>query len=329
MFQLLILVGLLVTICSSTFLILWFGMELTVLFFIPFLSRISSHSTISTMWQFLMYSVTSSMVFLYSGSVISSVDLLDWAAWDSVWVHICVFMVVLFKFGFPPLHGWTLALVSGMPWFGIFILGTALKVAPVYILMNLSHSITDFGVMMPVWLIFVLWTGVSLSSLVSFSLRHIFVYSSILSSGWLILSSLSSDTLILSYFFMYTISLFNLTSLFMNWGVNIVQEISSTGMSVIEKFALVVSLMNLAGLPPSVGFVVKIAIISKLVSVSSLLISGLMVLSTLFIYNYLQIVMSFYSPNKSMSVCRFSRMSYMSVFLVTSSLIYPLAFLLV
>nr|AID54843.1 NADH dehydrogenase subunit 2 [Hoplopleura akanezumi] len=290
MFQMLMTLGCVLSLCSSSWLSVWFGMELTTLFFIPFLSKAKWFGSAASVWQFLLYSVTSSMLFLFSGISLSYTEVLDNMAGPS-WASAIMVLVVLLKLGLPPLHGWSVAMVGSLSWEGVYIFSTLLKVSPIYLLINLS-SLGIEGMLRTFSVLAICMLCYSLRGAVSFSLRHLIAYSSILSMSWVILASIGSESLSILYTLMYFMSLLIMTSVFSYWGASTVQESLSIESSAVEKALIVVSLMNLAGIPPSLGFLMKVSIIKQLLSVSTLLVGVLVMFSTFYALNYLSVVMS-------------------------------------
>nr|UOH96743.1 NADH dehydrogenase subunit 2 [Hoplopleura pacifica] len=307
-FQMFMVIGTLMTVSSSSWLSTWLGMELTVLFFLPFLSSLGWFSSVSTLWQFFLYSVISSMVFLISGSVSSSVEILDWAEAPSFASLLALILVIVFKLAFPPLHGWSLVVLGGLPWVGVFMFSTVLKIAPIYITLNVFSILCGSGLPLALSVPMVTMIIMTLRALSSSSLRNILVYFSSLSGGWLILSSLVSDCLTVVYCLMYFVSLWALTKLLSAHGASTVQELTLSHMSPLEKFVLLSSLMNLAGVPPSLGFFVKVSIIGASIESLSLVPFTLVMVSTIFTYNFLLMLSSlllakkgtFFNPLHSM-----------------------------
>nr|QPF24310.1 NADH dehydrogenase subunit 2 [Hoplopleura sp.] len=284
MFQMFMMLGILLTLSSSSWLSLWFGMELTVLFFIPFLTANSWFGSVSSVWQFLLYSVFSSMTFLLSGCLLSSTEVFDNISFSHVPI-LGVAVVLLLKLGLPPAHGWAVCVVGGLPWKGVYVFSTYLKVAPICIMMNLTSFPSPVSPF--VFVALALAASASLRAFTVLSLRHILIYSSVLSSGWLAGASLGSDGVAIAYAFMYFLSLFGITSLFSYWGVNSLRELFTLEINQAEKLILLVSMASLAGIPPSPGFFLKVAIISEILFSSSLFTATMLALSTLYVYNYI------------------------------------------
>nr|NP_702987.1 NADH dehydrogenase subunit 2 [Tyrannodoris europaea]AAL91054.1 NADH dehydrogenase subunit 2 [Tyrannodoris europaea] len=229
-----LLLGPLVSVSSSNWIICWVGMELSFLGAIPLMlsdSNFLSMSKESVMKYFCIQALGSGLLML--GGVMVYMDL------SVFWVFELVFVSGLFmKLGIFPMHFWVPGVTAGLNWFPMFIMLGWQKIAPFAFLINLVESAS--------WLKSTVLVFGGLSALVgSFiglnqtSVRAMLGSSSIVHSGWSCLGVVSGG--LWTYFSIYCLSFIVLMLLFL------------LGENLLAGFGI----LSLSGLPPFIMFAGK------------------------------------------------------------------------
>nr|YP_654710.1 NADH dehydrogenase subunit 2 [Flustrellidra hispida]AAZ76753.1 NADH dehydrogenase subunit 2 [Flustrellidra hispida] len=151
------LVGLLCVMSSDSHLIMWAGMELIMLGFIPFIVK----HTHASVYYFLIQAV-GGMSFL--------------AGWAT---HTLLTISMLIKLGLFPFFAWVPPVISTMSWGAIFTLMTYMKIAPFYL--TLHMWVPDY--LMALGIASAAFLGVT-----AMSWKNLLAYSSIGHTSWLVLS---------------------------------------------------------------------------------------------------------------------------------------------
>nr|YP_004222611.1 NADH dehydrogenase subunit 2 [Notodoris gardineri]ABL09058.1 NADH dehydrogenase subunit 2 [Notodoris gardineri] len=277
LFLLVMLLGPVVSLSSSNWVICWVGMELSFLGAIPLMlseSNFMSLSKESVIKYFCVQALGSGLLLL--GGVLLFMD------YSITWVFELIFLASLFlKLGVFPLHFWVPSVAFGLSWGPMFILMVWQKIPSFAFLVNLVDGSSWVSALVLVI------GGVSalVGALIGLNqsvVRPMLAGSSIAHTGWMCLGSVYGGLWI--YFFLYSCS-FGLLVFFLNES---------------EDILIGLGILGLSGLPPFVTFVGKWMVMSSVlssgVSVGYLLLPILSALLSLFFY--LKFFYSFYLKTK-------------------------------
>lgn len=273
-----IILGTLITISSSSWFRIWFGLEINLLSFIPLIIRSKNlFSSESSLKYFLTQALASSF-FLFR--LIFILIYLNSFSLNFFYLIIC--SSILIKRGAAPFHFWFPRVIEGLNWNIALILITWQKLAPLIIL---SYCINTK--LLIISIIFSLMFG-RLGGLNQTSLRKLMAFSSINHLGWMIGGIIYNEIMWITYFSFYLILSVNVIFLFNNFKIfNINQTFNIFRNNLIVKIFLFIVLLSLGGLPPFLGFFPKwliIEIITNLKILFILLIIIFFTLITLFFY---------------------------------------------
>nr|YP_010996932.1 NADH dehydrogenase subunit 2 [Dendrodoris krusensternii]WPH63916.1 NADH dehydrogenase subunit 2 [Dendrodoris krusensternii] len=293
LFLVISILGPLVSVSSSSWIICWVGLELSFLGVIPLLLSDTSYSSLSkeAVVKYFCVQALGSAFLMLGGCMVYSSFYVSWLFYS-------VFFLGLFmKLGLFPMHFWVPSVVSGLSWFPIFLLLGWQKLPPFALLINFSEYYYWFS---PVLLIF----G-GLSALVGAviglnqsSFRAMLGSSSIAHTGWVCLGVVYGGVWI--YFGIYCTSLI------------LLMVFSFLG----DELLVSMSILGLSGLPPFLMFIGKWSVLKS--ALESEAGFGFLILplvgALLSLFFYLKFFYSFY--------LKFSESSMNSKYSFVSSIIF-------
>nr|YP_005089254.1 NADH dehydrogenase subunit 2 [Flustra foliacea]AEX16059.1 NADH dehydrogenase subunit 2 [Flustra foliacea] len=246
---------------SNNWFILWVGLELPLLGFIPMFS-LEKASMEGMAKYFLVQAMGSSMFLAFSLSVFA--DYMN-----------CIFMIfgMLIKLGLFPFFQWVPSVMSSLTWVGCLFLLTIQKLGPLGLVVLCSSG--------PETMMIILVSGTMsmlAGGMLGFNqvlMKPLMAYSSVVHTGWILNSSLLSHMLtglyVLAYFCL-SIMLFLVLS--KNKMLSVVQRSDYTK----NLWLVSVLLLGMTGLPPSPIFIPKVLLMWGLIGYPVVIVT--MVLST-------------------------------------------------
>nr|UUA62894.1 NADH dehydrogenase subunit 2 [Acomys sp.] len=284
-----ILMGPIVTMISSNLLLMWVGLEMSLLAMIPLLTHKKSPRSTEAATKYFMTQATASMIMLLA-IILNHIQLGSWnlhLQTDKLTLTI-MFTALVIKLGLAPFHTWLPEVTQGVPLSSGLILLTWQKVAPLSILYQI-HELLDPLLTTTISIISVFtgaWGGLNQTQT-----RKIMAYSSIAHMGWMlaILPYNPSLTLLnLAIYILMTISMFFMLMTSSYTTINSMSMAWNKHPIMIPLTATV--LLSLGGLPPLSGFMPKWLIITELLknnSTPTASLIALMALLNLFFYTRL------------------------------------------
>nr|ATB18236.1 NADH dehydrogenase subunit 2 [Proechimys goeldii hyleae]ATB18249.1 NADH dehydrogenase subunit 2 [Proechimys goeldii hyleae] len=284
--------GTLVTLISSHWLLMWIGLELSMMSIIPILMNKTNPRSTEAATKYFLTQATASMILLmsiimtmmYSGqwSIIHS---------NNPIISLTLTLSLIMKLGLAPFHFWVTEVTQGTSLMSGMILLTWQKIAPLSILMQTSPMINQPLIISSALTSTLLggWGGLNQTQL-----RKIMAYSSIAHMGWMLvvmnfMPSISLFNLML--YIMLTISLFTAFRTNNNLTTLSLSHVWSTAPPTI--IIILLNLLSLGGLPPLTGFTPKWMIIQELMKSNNIMISVLMTMAALLsLYFYIRLTYS-------------------------------------
>nr|AWH61904.1 NADH dehydrogenase subunit 2 [Cicadella viridis] len=261
------IVGVMVSICSNNWFMIWSGLEISMMSFIPLMSGFNMLSSESMLKYFLVQSLSSSVLLL--GMIFTLLGL----------KNMTLFMVfgISMKLGLAPFHNWMLVMVDGLSYQCNFILLSIMKISPLTLISYLNYNLN-------ILIILSLIVG-SIFGLNQSSIRKILSFSSIYNLSFMI-SSISYNSMWLGYLFIYSLMLLCVISFFSKFNINYINQVIMNEISIMMKISIWVVLLSMAGLPPMVGFVMKLMIFEFLINHNEIMILALMIITSMLINFY-------------------------------------------
>nr|WPV77716.1 NADH dehydrogenase subunit 2 [Vernaya fulva] len=284
-----IIMGPMITMTSNNLLIMWVGLEMSLLAIIPLLMNKKNPRATEAATKYFITQATASMIILLA-IVLNYKQLGTWTFQQQTNMMLTNMTLISLsiKLGMAPFHLWLPEVTQGIPMLTGLLLLTWQKIAPITILFQIYHLLnTTITSIIAVSSILVgAWGGLNQTQT-----RKIMAYSSIAHMGWMlaILPYNPNMTLMnLSIYIMMTIPMFLMFSTFNSSSMNSISLMWNKNPIIPMMISII--LLSLGGLPPLTGFLPKWAIITELLKNNCLIITtimAMMALMNLFFYTRL------------------------------------------
>nr|YP_004021116.1 NADH dehydrogenase subunit 2 [Micadina phluctainoides]BAJ24517.1 NADH dehydrogenase subunit 2 [Micadina phluctainoides] len=284
LFMMIMLISVPVSISSNSWFIVWMGMEINIMAFIPLIIEQKNMMTKeSALTYFLVQTIASMLMilsFIINNSMINMINV--------EFSEMMLISTLMMKSGVFPFHFWMPKMMEGMTWNKCLILMTWQKITP---MMMMSNIIKINYLTMMAMAMTILIGGIG--GLNQTSLRKMMAYSSISNNGWMMMAMMMSEMIWMTYFMFYCIMTIILTksmNIYKNYHIN---QMCSMNESTLKKFILMMNMLSMSGLPPMMGFIPKWLVIQTTMSINQLMMLGMMVMMMLItIYYYIRIMFS-------------------------------------
>nr|APC60983.1 NADH dehydrogenase subunit 2 [Isothrix sinnamariensis] len=287
-----LIMGTLITLTSSHWLLMWAGLELSMLSIIPILMNNHNPRSTEAATKYFLTQATASMILLLS--IITT--MMCSGQWSIMYTNNTIITLALttsliMKLGLVPFHLWITEVTQGTSLIPGMILLTWQKIAPLSIMIQIHPTMNQHLIMISALTSTLLggWGGLNQTQT-----RKILAYSSIAHMGWMVAVVNFNPSICLfnlMVYIMLTISLF--TALFMN---NNLTTLSLSNMWSTAPPIIIIILMNLmsmGGLPPLTGFSPKLMVIQELVKNNNIMTPTLMaIMALLSLYFYMRLTYS-------------------------------------
>nr|WDE34247.1 NADH dehydrogenase subunit 2 [Bavayia stephenparki] len=274
------ILGTILTMSSSHWIMAWAGLELNTLAIIPIISQQHHPRATEATTKYFLTQASASAVILFASSMnawkTGQWDIYQTSSPESI---IMLTLALAMKLGIAPLHFWLPEVLQGSTLLITMIISTWQKLAPTSILFMINSNLNEHILMMLALISAVLggWMGLNQTQT-----RKIMAFSSIAHMGWIFMALALSPNLTLLTLSIY---LFMTTAMFSSLMLTTSKTLLDLGTIWPQTPALLsttlITLMSLGGLPPLTGFMPKWLILKELATNNLPMISTLMALSTL------------------------------------------------
>lgn len=274
--------GTVTAISSNNWFTCWVGLEINLISIIPLiLIKLTPKLSEAVIKYFLVQAFASTLLILISNlgfqsSEASSLEITE----------ILILVSLALKGGVAPFHSWFPQVSENLGWNQCLILFTWQKLAPLLLITNLSLYKTA------------IMAGASagigaLRGLNQIKFKLLLTYSSISHRGWIITLSIIKLQAWVNYFLVYcTLSLCIIFSIKKS-GIKKITDMTEWHTESYNKKILIFNIFSLAGLPPFLGFIVKMSAIIFIIKMQMpLLLLTLILSSLLSLYFYYRITYS-------------------------------------
>nr|YP_009350689.1 NADH dehydrogenase subunit 2 [Euhamitermes hamatus]AQP27615.1 NADH dehydrogenase subunit 2 [Euhamitermes hamatus] len=280
-----LVMGVLVSVSSNSWLGAWMGLEINLMSFIPLMSNVKNmYNTEASLKYFIVQALASATLLFMVVMKTLTEDLFSFDSNPYTPMIICT--PLLLKSGAAPLHWWFPGVMEGLSWENCALLMTVQKAAPL-MLMSYLIEMNTFTLS-----IIMMSTIVgAIGGLNQTSMRKILTYSSINHTGWMLIALTTSESLWMTYFAIYsTLALTVVTAIKLS-GVSFINQTMMTNKeTTLMKFMMFTSLLSLGGLPPFLGFLPKWIVIQAMITNNMIPLAVIVVVTSLItLYYYLKI----------------------------------------
>nr|AGN71525.1 NADH dehydrogenase subunit 2 [Scaphiophryne madagascariensis] len=280
-------IGTTTTLASYHWILAWIGLEINTLAIIPLMTKIPHPRAIEAATKYFLTQAAASALILFS-SLINTWAFGEWNISSlSSSLSIPLSIAICMKLGLAPLHFWMPEVLQGIPLMTGLILSTWQKIAPMALLIQISHA-ASLPLMITLGLTSIIvggWGGINQTQL-----RKIMAFSSIGHLGWMVIILKFNPQLTLFNFILYIAMT---SALFLTLIAMSTTKMSQLSTSWPKTPALttisMLTLLSLGGLPPLTGFAPKLIISLELIKQNSPILAASMLLfspvSSIFLYS--------------------------------------------
>nr|AFI23448.1 NADH dehydrogenase subunit 2 [Ceratocombus sp. HL-2012] len=276
MFMSCLILGMVMTLYSNNWIIMWTGMEINMISFIPLLSSMNKLSSEASMMYFLIQSMGSS-IFMFS---ILINPIMIYSMGENI-MKMLMIMSIMIKMGAPPFHMWVPEMINKMNWNKSIILLTIQKVAPMTIMSNIITNNNMFELIIMMTVITGAMGGINYTST-----RKIMTFSSINHMGWIMACMMNHNQLWIIYMIMYFMMTYMIMYFFMKKKIYSSNNLNMKANQALEKINITTMILSLGGMPPMMGFMMKWITINLLMNMNNYVTMIIMVMMSLIILYY-------------------------------------------
>nr|YP_010952905.1 NADH dehydrogenase subunit 2 [Empoascanara defecta]WMQ52348.1 NADH dehydrogenase subunit 2 [Empoascanara defecta] len=305
------IVGVMICLCSNNWLFIWAGLELSLITFLPIMQSKFIVSSESIMKYFLIQSISSGILIM--GLMIILMKLMNNST--------IMTTAILMKMGVAPFHSWIISVVEPLQPLALTLILTISKIAPLMIL-----SFTQISISMIV--VITLITG-SVLGLNQSAIKKLIAYSSIFNLGFMI-AAIKNNYIWLTYLIVYSLLIVMTIWVFNKINSIYINQLIFNEELMVNKYTLWINLLSMGGMPPLMGFSIKLMIVEFVIS--KMMITNLflmIVLSTVVMFYYLRmtyLTLMFYSYTPKWSVSSVKKMP--SLVIVINLIMTPLVLMI-
>nr|ATL76466.1 NADH dehydrogenase subunit 2 [Stylotermes sp. CN13] len=283
-----LVMGMLVSVSSNSWMGAWVGLEINLMSFIPLMNNTKNMYNTEAALKYFIIQVMASATLLFMVTMKTTSE--DLFTFTNNWLTPMVICSPLFlKTGAAPLHWWFPGVMEGLSWENCTLLMTIQKAAP---MMLMSYMMQ----MNPMTLMIIMSSVLvgAIGGLNQTSLRKILTYSSINHTGWMLMTLTSAKSLWMTYFAIYSTMVMTVVMVLKLSNMSFINQTTmSNKQSTTMKLMMFTSLLSLGGLPPFLGFLPKWVVIQMMITNNMILMAVTMItLSLITLYYYLKICYS-------------------------------------
>nr|AFN41437.1 NADH dehydrogenase subunit 2 [Hipposideros bicolor] len=328
-----IVLGTLIVMMSSHWLLIWIGFEMNMLAIIPMLMKRFNPRAMEASTKYFLTQATASMLLMLA-IIINLLHSGQWTITNMLnpTASTIMTLALAMKLGLSPFHFWVPEVTQGVPLSSGLILLTWQKLAPLSVLYQIAPSI-NLNLLISISLLSITvggWGGLNQTQL-----RKILAYSSIAHMGWMTAILAYNPAMTLLNLTLYILMTTTTFMLFMHSSSTTTLSLShSWNKTPLITTSILVMMMSLGGLPPLTGFLPKWMIIQELTKNNSIIMPTLMAIAALLnLYFYMRLAYStsltmFPSTNNMKIKWQFGstkQTPYLAPMIILSTLTLPLA----
>nr|YP_009475568.1 NADH dehydrogenase subunit 2 [Alasmidonta heterodon]AVK79271.1 NADH dehydrogenase subunit 2 [Alasmidonta heterodon] len=295
---------------SSNWLTTWMGLEINMLGYIPLIFMEENSSESEAAVKYLIPQSLGSTIFISSAIISMHFDNLQ----------ILMVIAMCLKLGVAPFHFWFPPVMLSLHLMPAFILLTWQKIAPILAITSFNQLLMKM--VMFIAMVSALWGGIG--GINQTDIRSLLTYSSIGHTGWMLASIYSNYITLVTYLLTYIMintSIYFL--LFKEDNKSHKQLFSSKEPT--KMFMLLISILSLGGLPPLIGFIMKLLVL-MFTKAKMLIIFGLVIGALMSLFYYLSLTFSVLLSLNKMQFTKFQMSKELTLFFLAQ--ILPLTLIL-
>nr|YP_006234417.1 NADH dehydrogenase subunit 2 [Robertsicus elaphensis]AET63077.1 NADH dehydrogenase subunit 2 [Robertsicus elaphensis] len=272
-----LMITIIISMSSKFWFLYWLMMEMNLMMFIPILNNKKIYSCNSMMSYFIIQSISSSIFFF--GSIM-------WFCQNLFFFKNLIIISILIKLAMFPFHSWLLMISETLNFFSLSLMLTMQKMIPLLFLSKISEKLLIIMAIMSSTFGSILMINLKLT-------RKILISSSISHLGWIsILISFKSKFWFI-YMIMYSYIIIKLFHNFNKNKIYSMNNILNKNYSNNEMINYFCMMLSLGGIPPFLGFFMKLFSMIIILKYSFYIMIILIMSSLLNIFIYIRMIMPF------------------------------------
>nr|WRQ18134.1 NADH dehydrogenase subunit 2 [Anaceratagallia venosa] len=291
-------IGVVMSISANNLLMMWIGMEISMMSMMPLISNKNFMSSESSVKYFVIQSISSAMMMLGVLLLLTN---------SKIEYQMILTSSMMMKMGVAPMHNWVLEMIESMELSAMFLIFTMMKIAPLNMISFLTFNNSIFILMS---LLVGSTMGVNQNSL-----RKLISYSSIFNMGF-ILASINMNSIWIMYMSLYSMMLAMIIMMMMKMNISYINQMMLNEQSMNNKMNLWMMMLAMGGMPPMTGFMMKLTVIEMMISNNEFFTSVVMIISSL-------MVLFYYLKMSFTSIILSSTMMKWKMFLTNKSYSWP------
>nr|YP_009652695.1 NADH dehydrogenase subunit 2 [Dermacentor everestianus]QCF46394.1 NADH dehydrogenase subunit 2 [Dermacentor everestianus] len=264
----------LISISSSSWFIYWLSMEMNLMSFIPIMNNYKIKNCNSMIIYFIIQSFSSSLFFISS---------FQFSLSESLFFLAILNLAIMIKLAIIPFHFWIITISESLNFKALFLILSFQKIIPLFILSN--FFLDKF--------IILIMISTLTSSILALNLKlvkKLLILSSISHQGWMISMIFKKINLWISYVIIYSIIIFSITEKCKKYKIYSMFNIANNKINFNEKMNFIMHFMSLGGMPPFMGFFMKMMVIFVLMKLKTFIIMILIISSLINLFFYFKIL---------------------------------------
>nr|YP_010735468.1 NADH dehydrogenase subunit 2 [Rhipicephalus rutilus]WEI30802.1 NADH dehydrogenase subunit 2 [Rhipicephalus rutilus] len=287
-----IFISILTSLSSNSWFIFWLMMEINMMSFIPIMNEFKLKNYNSMIMYFIIQSFSSSLFFISSFQY----SLLNMELFLGL-----INISILIKLGVIPFHFWLILISESLNFNSLLILLTIQKIIPLLIIEKFMNKL-----MIPLFVLSSLMA--SILAMKYKMMKKILIFSSISHQGWILCLIAKKMNFWFSYLIMYSVIIYSIINNCKMINFNSLNNLTSNKISMKMKNTMIMSMMSLAGMPPFLGFFMKIMAILYLIKMNLIFMIILIISSLINLFFYLRILTPFFFINLKFLMWNFQTM---------------------
>uniref|UniRef100_UPI0030FEB195 NADH dehydrogenase subunit 2 n=1 Tax=Amblyomma papuanum TaxID=3065601 RepID=UPI0030FEB195 len=267
-----ILISILITISSKNWFIWWLMMEINMMTFIPLMNYKNLQNCNSMITYFIIQSFSSSIFFF--SFIMQNIN-------EIYLFNMMINLAISIKLALVPFHYWLPMISEGLDNYPLFLILTLQKIIPLFIL---SFTKNEMIILLGLLSSF-------MGSVMAFNfklIKKILIFSSIAHLGWITILIVMNSNFWLFYLIIYSLIIFKLVDFLIKKSTNLAEISKSFNMN--ENITMFMTMMSLGGIPPFLGFFMKLIAIIIILEYSKMVMLILIMSSLINIFFYMRII---------------------------------------
>nr|YP_010132623.1 NADH dehydrogenase subunit 2 [Enteroctopus dofleini]QQH14292.1 NADH dehydrogenase subunit 2 [Enteroctopus dofleini]WIA66152.1 NADH dehydrogenase subunit 2 [Enteroctopus dofleini] len=288
MFMIMMILGTIMSLSSSHWLMMWMGLELNLMGILPLMNIKTKNFEIESSMKYFIIQSLSSSLFIMTMIIMYLYSFSTFSMFNNTFMSSIMMLSLLIKLGSSPFHMWLPAMCKHMSWMTLYLILTWQKLAPLFML-----SFINFNYIIIIMCSLTSAILGSIQAINQSSLQMIMVYSSISHLGWMLCSCSINNTLMFLYLLIYSMIIFPLFINMNYYSNHSTYSLTEQNYNMNKQNIFIIMLiLSLGGMPPMMGFLSKLMILYMMTKLNMLMLPLILFMSTLIsLYFYLNLTM--------------------------------------